>query len=355
MNAILESAAMIDEPSAQSAGASTARPEPPDDGSRMSFGDHLDELQRCLIRALIGVAIASVACLVIGKHILAFIFKPLLIVQHANGLPPNLMALSPTAAFTSYLKIGFLTGLIVAMPWVLLQGWRFVGSGLYKHERRFVHRLAPASVGLFFVGVMFVYYIVLPVVLQFFVSFNRSFPLSDLSPTAFQKLLLPETETGETAPTAAPAPLRLPVLKQDPPEPADGDTWFNETSRRIVTKTPQGVFSVGLEPGAVATTVQSQFAIDFYISFVLTLALAFGIAFETPIVVFFLAWTGLVSTMAMRKARRYVLFATIVFAAILTPPDVISQMLLAGPMYLLFELGLLVARLVEKPVPTAAG
>ncbi len=355
MSSILESASMIDEAPAPSERASTAPPESSGDGTRMSFGDHLDELRRCLIRALIGVAIASAACLLVGKHILAFIFKPLLVVQHANGMPPNLMALSPTAAFTSYLKIGFLTGLIVAMPWVLLQGWRFVGTGLYQHERRFVHRLAPASVGLFFVGVMFVYYIVLPVVLQFFVSFNLSFPMSDLAPSTFQKLLLPDSEADDVATTATPAPLRLPVLTEDPPDPAVGDTWINETSRRMVTNTAQGVLSVGLEPGAVATTVQSQFAIDFYISFVLMLALAFGIAFETPIVVFFLAWTGLVSTMAMRKARRYVLFGAIVAAAMLTPPDVISQMLLAGPMYLLFEVGLLIASLVEKPVPAEAG
>ena len=157
------------------------------------------------------------------------------------------------------------------------------------------------------------------------------------------------------SPPATPAPLRLPVLTEDPPDPAVGDTWINETSLRMVTNTAQGVLSVGLEPDAVATTVQSQFAIDFYISFVLMLALAFGIAFETPIVVFFLAWSGLVSTMAMRKARRYVLFGAIVAAAMLTPPDVISQMLLAGPMYLLFELGLLVASLVEKTVPAEGG
>ena len=130
MNAILESAAMTDEPTDSSAGASTAPPEPPRDGSRMSFGDHLDELRRCLMLALIGVVIASVACLIVGKHILAFIYKPLLVVQHANGLPPNLMALSPTAAFTSFLKIGFLTGLIIAMPWVLVQGWRLPLDGV---------------------------------------------------------------------------------------------------------------------------------------------------------------------------------------------------------------------------------
>ena len=93
-----------------------------------------------------------------------------------------------------------------------------------------------------------------------------------------------------------------------------------------------------------------------YLSLSMHLIFAFGIAFETPVVVFFLAWTGIVPTATMRRSRRYVLLATVVTAAILTPPDVISQMLLAGPMYLLFELGLLVARLAErKPQATAAG
>jgi sec-independent protein translocase protein TatC len=100
--------------------------------------------------------------------------------------------------------------------------------------------------------------------------------------------------------------------------------------------------------------MHSQFALDFYISFVLTLALAFGIAFETPIVVFFLSWTKLVPTAKMAAGRRYVLLAVVVTAAILTPPDVISQLLLAGPMYLLFELGLVIARIIERrPSPQA--
>ena len=78
------------------------------------------------------------------------------------------------------------------------------------------------------------------------------------------------------------------------------------------------------------------------------LALAFGIAFETPIIVYFLAMSGIVNTAEMGKARRYVLFGMVVAAAIMTPPDVISQLLLAGPMYLLFEIGLILARLREK-------
>jgi len=320
----------------------------------MSFGDHLEELRHCLLMALAGVAVATVGCLLIGKHLLAIIYHPLLVVQHANGLSPNLTALSPTAGFAAFLKIGFLSGLIVSMPWVMYQIWKFVSTGLYDHERRFVRAIVPTSTALFVTGVLFVYYVVLPVVLNFFVSFNRSFPVSDLAPTAFQRLLLPSTEEAD-APVPAAPPLKLPVLRSDPATPADGDAWINESTRRLVTKTPSGIYSVGLEPGANSVAVRSRFAIDFYISFVLMLALGFGIAFETPLVVFFLAWAGLVTTAAMRGARRYVILVCVVLGAVLTPPDVVSQLLLAGPMYLLFELGLLAARTVDKRHASAAG
>ena len=115
------------------------------------------------------------------------------------------------------------------------------------------------------------------------------------------------------------------------------------------------ILSISLETGVSGHVMRSQFAIDFYISFVLMLALAFGIAFETPIVVFFLGWTGIVPTATMVRGRRYVLLGTLVASAILTPPDIISQMLLAGPMYLLFELGIGIARLVERRSAANAG
>ncbi len=355
MMPLLESAAMPDPTEVSPSIDPTTTGVAPCEESRMSFGDHLDELRLRLILSLVGVAVASVGCLLVGKSILSIIYAPLLIVQHANGMTPTLTALSPTAGFTAYLKIGFLSGLIISMPWVIYQIWRFVATGLYQHERRFLKLLAPASTGLFAIGVAFMYYVVLPVVLQFFVSFNMSFPMDTLSPNAFQKLLLPKTAPVDRAAPPAVAPLHVPVLSEDPAHPKSGDAWINERSRRFITKTSNGVLSVALEPGATPAAVQSQFAIDFYISFVLMLSLAFGIAFETPIIVFFLAWSGLVSTVAMCAARRYILLGTVVAAAILTPPDIISQMLLAGPMYMLFELGLLVARFATKKVPADAG
>ena len=162
--------------------------------------------------------------------------------------------------------------------------------------------------------------------------------------------MLPEV-TEAPAATGAVGDVQVPLLSEDPAALSPGDVWVNTTTRRLMVNTSTGIMSIALEPGKMSPAMHSQFALDFYISFVLMLALAFGIAFETPVVVFFLAWTGIVTTAAMGRARRYVLFGTVIAAAMLTPPDVISQILLAGPMYLLFELGILVARIIErKPV-----
>ncbi len=327
----------------------------PVETSRMSFGDHLDELRGCLIRGLLGVMLCVIVALIFGKEILEFIYRPLLIVQHANGLPPRLLALAPTAGFTAYLKIGFLTGLIVSMPWLITQIWKFIATGLYKNERRFVNRLFPASLLLFVAGVAFLYYVVLPIVLHFFITFNQTFDTPDLTPSFVQQLLLPDNTVTATEPTTTDLPV-IPIVSEDPTDAKPGESWINDSTRRWVVQTRDGTMSIPLEQGSRATTMRSEFAIDFYVSFVLMLALAFGIAFETPIVVFFLAWSGVVTRAAMARGRRYVLLGTVIFSAMLTPPDVISQLLLAVPMYLLFELGMLVARLVEKKdVATASG
>jgi len=318
----------------------------PVESSRMSFGDHLEELRSCLIRALLGVALATALALMFGTSVLSIVFRPLLTVQQANGLQPRLQALGPTDAFAAYMKISFLTGFLVSMPWVLHQGWRFVAAGLYAHERRFVQMLTWASSGLFAIGVLFLYFVALPIVLQFFISFNRSFEASGLMPSAFQRLLL-QIPDSKTHATDNVGPLQVPVLGDDPADQKTG-MWINSRTRRLVVRTPDGLWSTPLEPAAVSPAVHSEFAIDFYISFVLQLALAFGIAFETPLVVSFIAWTGIVSAASMVRARRYIIFAIVVIAAVITPPDVMSQLLLAIPMYLLFELGLQIAKVAER-------
>ena len=343
---------MTGDPRPSSTEGSTNEAEDRVETSRMSFGDHLEELRGRLIKALTGVALGSILCLIIGRDILEIIYRPLLQVQFANGLQPSLQVLAPPAAFIAYLKIGFLSGLILSMPWVTYQLWLFVASGLYQKERHFMVLLFPATAGLFVLGVMFLYFIVLPIVLNFFISFNKKFEPPGLTATGFRSLLLPGPPEASAA-TGAVGDLQVPLLSEDPSALSPGDVWVNTTTRRLMVNTSSGIMSIALEPGTMSPAMHSQFALDFYISFVLMLALAFGIAFETPVVVFFLAWTGIVTTAAMGRARRYVLFGTVIAAAMLTPPDVISQILLAGPMYLLFELGILVARITERQPVTS--
>ncbi len=325
----------------------------------MSFGDHLEELRTCLIHALIGFVVAAATALILGRHILVLILDPLWQVQLANGLQPSVQALSPMDGFSAYLRISILAGAILAMPWILYQAWKFVATGLYAHERRFVKRLTFASGGLFIAGVLFLYFIVLPVVLQFFIGFNRAFEASVAMPTGLHSLVIGANESAaegsdkvDPSPTerdlAAGERVLVPLLSTDPPDPAPGQIWMNTTTRRLVVKEGDQLWSAPLQPGAVASAIESQFAIPAYISFVLMLALAFGAAFETPIVVLFLAWSDLIPAATMARARRYVVMAIVVVAAVMTPPDVVSQMLLAIPMYGLFELGLVLARTLER-------
>lgn len=318
------------------------------EATRMSFGAHLEELRGCLIRALAGVALVAVFTLVFGRQILEIIFRPLWRVQFANGLQPNLQALAPTDAFTAYLKISALSALILAMPWVLHQSWRFVASGLYTREKRFLRGMLWASSGLFIIGVLFLYFVVLPLVLQFFISFNRAFGPADPRPTAFQSLLLAR-DSGPPSDTQPVDAAQVAVRRADPADPRPGEFWVNSTTRRLMLQTDRGVFSVPLEAASASAAIQSQFAIGQYISFVLLLALAFGIAFETPIVVVFLAWSGLAPVETMSRSRRYVILGVVVASAVLTPSaDLLNQLLLAGPMYVLFELGLAIARTLER-------
>jgi sec-independent protein translocase protein TatC len=324
----------------------------PSDGSsddaRMPFGEHLEELRTCLIRALLGVLAGTVVCLTFGRQIVEIICYPLLIVQRANGLPPHLQALSPTSAFAAYLKIGLLSGLILAMPWVLYQFWAFTASGLLPRERHFVKQLVPVSCGLFVVGVFFLYVLALPLILQFFIRFNQTFEMPGILPSAADAPGDPST----APPTFDGEAMRVPILAEDPPHPAAGDVWVNTARGRLLVQSTEGRLSVPLTRGVESPIMQSEFAVDSYLSFVLMLALAFGAAFETPVVVFFLARTGLVPVETMVRARRYVLLVVVIVAAVMTPPDVVSQLLLAAPMYGLFELGLLAARVKKQKTTT---
>lgn len=317
----------------------------------MTFGDHLEELRRCLLRALLGVAVAVVVALFFATDLLSFILHPLLVVLRSNGQCPEVMALSPPETFLVYLKIGFLSGLIVAMPWLLYQMWAFVAAGLYQKEQKFAMMFVPLTAVLFAAGVAFLFWVVLPIVLNFFIGFSKHVSIPELSPSWLQKVILTDADSAPTSQPTTTQPaitgLNVPSSSYDPPDPKPGMVWINTTVRQLRMMTDQGVLMTPLKPADSTTAVTSHFSLQFYISFVLSLALAFGLAFELPVVVVFLSLVGIVSAAEMAKLRRYVIFGIVAAAAVLTPPDVISQILLAVPMMLLFEGGLLAARVLE--------
>lgn len=227
---------------------------------------HLLELRARLMRVFLAVILVFIPCAYYSNQLFQWLSHPLLLNLPAHAV---LISTSITAPFTAPLKLAFVVALVVAMPYVLYELWAFVAPGLYRHEQSFALPLLISSMVLFYVGVAFAYFLVLPLIFSFFVS-----------------------------------------------------------------TTPQGV--------------QLMADISTYMEFVLVFLFSFGAAFEVPVAVVLLVAMGLVPLEKLGQIRGYVLIAVFVIAAILTPPDAISQTVMAIPMYLLYEGGLLFARLVLR-------
>jgi len=233
------------------------------EGTLMS---HLLELRDRLMRAMLALLVAFVPAAIYANELFTLVAKPLL-AKLPNGT--TLIATSVTSPFMTPFKVAFFVSLFAAMPVVIYQIWSFVAPGLYRREKRFAVPLLVSSVLLFYVGVVFAYIVVFPLMFSY-----------------------------------------------------------------LVGTAPEGVKYI---PDMTS-----------YLDFVLTMFFAFGIAFEVPIAVVLLVLTGIVKVEKMSEHRGYVIIGIFVVAAILTPPDAISQCIMAIPMYLLYEGGLVMARVMQK-------
>ncbi len=312
----------------------------------MSFGDHLEELRTRLILSLVGVVSATIVCLIFNKHVISFVLRPAFVVLRKYGQEPTLQSLSPPDTFMIWIKIALLCGVVLSSPWLIWQIWQFVASGLYETERRHVRRFGLASPVLFMVGVTFMFFVVLPIVLNFFARLNQSFPVPGSELTWLEEVLVGPPEVAPEFPQAT--PLLVPLLNEDPQQPPPGTLWFNQTLGQLRLAGVDRTYQVRMRPQENAAAVSNQYSIDFYVTFILTLSLAFGVAFQLPIVVIFLSLSGIVSVADLARARKYVIFGIVIASALLTPPDVASQILLAIPMAILYEGGLIVSRMMLR-------
>ena len=307
----------------------------------MSFGDHLDELRSRLIWSIIGIIPIFFLAMALGKPILTMLMVPIRAKLRAENQPSALLATGPFESFGTWFRVVIVFTILVGAPWLIFQLWKFISPGLYKSEKRFAYLLMPMSFTLTVIGEIFLYFVILPVVLAFLIGFGTSVAQMEI-PTA----PLPEGIT----------PSSIVILEADPLSPKPGDIWINEPMRQLricIAGAGNGPpLVLGTEFSETAGVVQ-QYRISEYVKMLLNFALAFGIAFQMPLVVLLLGWVGIVTRELLGKYRRYVAAGCAVLGAMLTPADPVSMFLLAGPLYLLFELGLILLRFL--PADRVAG
>lgn len=227
-----------------------------------SLISHLLELRTRLIKA--GAAILALFVIVFpfSDRLFSLAAAPLM-----KQLPADttMIATEVASPFLTPFKLSIVAAAFLAMPVVLYQIWGFVAPGLYQRERRFAIPLIASSVLLFYLGVLFAYFVVFPLMFAFF---------------------------NAVAPTGV--------------------------------------------------TVMTD--ISHYLDFILVMFFAFGMAFEVPVATVLMVWSGFITPAKLAKKRAYVFLGAFVAGMLLTPPDVISQTLLAVPIYLLFEGGIIMSR-----------
>lgn len=342
---------------------------------RMNFGDHLEELRKRILLALAGTGVLFLVTLYYGSPIVVWLLKPLVDAQRQAGLAPMTVA-GITSGFTTYILVAAVSALIIASPWIFYQLWQFVAAGLYPSERRMIVTLAPMSGLMSAMGISFLYYVLLPVGLFFFLSFTASYPAipaaksdglsqatawvnrmavkySGMSSAGKQDKKLPvvpatqpaTTQATATQPAATQPAVQIPILAIDPASPVEGQIWLKqpEGEIRVVLNNEVRTLTLGIN-SLITPLVQ----VGDYLKFVAFLALGVVLAFQTPVFMLVLAWTGLMQASTFKKYRRHTILVCFVLAAVLTPPDPVTMTMLAIPMYLLFELGLILMSLVGR-------
>ncbi len=314
--------------------------EPQKDAAIMSIGDHIEDLRKRIIWSIIPPLPLAVLFFLFADPIVRWFLVPLYNVLDKYGLPAHVQVLSPPEFLMVEMKIAIGAAILVAGPWILYQLWKFVSPGLHNHERRFVYFLIPGSVILCVAGLSLMYYIMLPLILEFMVTIAGGV-------TVQTELIT----IGDSIST-----LTIPVLEEFPSVASAGDVWV---------KMPEGVLEIAIpasEEGMLETLqlpmnrgslISQQFQLSSYLGFVLLLMFAIGIAFQLPMVMLLLGWLHIVTPAWLRKNRKYALLVLGIISAMITPQDVVSMLMMLIPLYLLYELG--IALIVWVPVSSVAG
>jgi len=274
---------------------SAQKPDDHIDDSSAPLIEHLAELRTRLIRSALAFVVAMVACFTVAEPILNFLAEPIAEVLRNRGEDPRLIFTAPQEKFFVLIRISLVGGLALSFPVIAHQLWRFVAPGLYRSEKNAFLPFMLASPVLFVAGAAFAHYIVTPLAMTFFIGFG------DIMPAL--AALLTSGEVGEMAPV--------------PEESNQLRTYFLGSVRE---------------------------SLDLSLKFIF----AFGLCFQLPVLLTLMGKAGLVSAQGLGDVRKYAMVGILTVAALVTPPDVITQVILFTAVYALYELSILLVRLVER-------
>ncbi|MDT0648881.1 twin-arginine translocase subunit TatC [Autumnicola edwardsiae] len=267
-----------------------ASPQPPEQEQEMSFLDHLEDLRWHLIRATLSVVIAAAIAFLAKSFIFDvllfgpsrgsfFSYSMLCRISNFIGIdggfcfdemPFRIQSRTMGGQFSAHVWTSITAGFIVAFPYVIYEFWKFVAPAMHEYERKNAKGFIFVSSMLFFLGVLFGYYVVTPLSINFLGKYQ------------------------------------------------------------------------------VSETVFNDFDLSSYISLVRASVLASGLIFELPIVIYFLTKVGVVTPDFLRKYRKYALVIVLILSAVITPPDIVSQIIVAIPVLILYEVSIFISKVIYK-------
>ena len=240
-----------------------------------SFTSHFIELRTRLLNSLIFIFLIFVISYFFAEHIYSFLVEPYAAAVRDDQNSRRLIFTALHETFITYIKVAFFASIFIGSPVLLIQIYKFIAPGLYKNEKKAILPYLISTPILFLLGGLLVYYLVMPLAIKFFLSFES-------------------LGSNTTLP------------------------------------------------------IQLEAKVNEYLSLIMRLIFAFGISFQLPILLNLLARIGVVNSDYLRERRRYVIVIIFAMAAILTPPDPITQVGLAIPLLLLYELSIFTVRFTEK-------
>jgi sec-independent protein translocase protein TatC len=260
--------------------------------------EHLAELRNRLIWSVLAFVVAMLACFVVAEPILGFLLEPIERTMRSLGDPnPVMQYTAPQEYFFTLVRISVVGGLALAFPVIGYQLWRFVAPGLYRSEKNAFLPFLLASPGLFLLGAAFSHFIVTPIAMTFFLGFADASSI-----------------VAAILPSVADAPL------------------------------PGGA----TVPGDAGIDIVFQGKVNETLDISLKLIIAFGLCFQLPVLLTLMGKAGLATSAGLAGMRKYAIVLILIVAAIVTPPDVLSQLILFAAVYPLFEVSILLIRRIEK-------